>query len=430
MGSKQLKAVAVRGGMDVPLADREKVLQLRKQYLADLKGPLVDYYREFGTCGGLEGASVCGDAPVKNWKGVGLTDFPQAEAISGDNVIKYQERRFACWQCPLGCGGHVRVQEGPYAVEGHKPEYETLAAFGTMTLVDDVEAIIKANDLCNRYGLDTISAGATVAFAMECYERGLLSPQDTEGLDLRWGSAPGMIAAIEKLGQREGLGHVLADGVQRAAAVIGQGAEEFAVHIHGQEIPMHDPRYLPTLATSYWLDATPGRHTQGGHWAYDLPDSARERLGILDSEERYEYRGKAEIYKRVTDILHVVSAAGLCHFGYECTDIQYVPDFLSAVTGWALNLGECLRIGERIANLRHLFNLREGLNPLEFRLPGRMVGRPPLELGVLAGIEVDVGTLAREYLAARDWDPVTGVPSLEKLAEMGLQGLWEAGWAR
>lgn len=426
MGSKKLKAVAAQGDMEVPLADKERVLDLRKQYLANLKGSLVDYYRDYGTCGGLEGASVSGDAPVKNWTGVGSLDFPEAAAISDDNVIKYQEKRFACWRCPLGCGGHMKVKEGPYAVEGHKPEYETLAAFGTMTLVDDVEAIIKANDLCNRYGLDTISAGATIAFAMECYETGLLSARDTDGLELRWGNAPAMIATLEKLGAREGLGDLLADGVQRAAQGIGEAAEEMAVHIQGQEVPMHDPRYLPTLATSYWLDATPARHMQGGHWAYDLPASSRERLGIPDSEDKYSYTGKAEIYKRVTDTIHVVNAAGLCQFGYECMDVQYVPDFLSAVTGWDLTLEECLQIGERITNLRHLFNLREGLNPLQFSLPDRTIGKHPLEAGTLAGIEVDVEALVSEYLAARGWDPVTAVPTREKLNGLGLGELLES----
>lgn len=422
-GWKRLKAVAVRGDLEVPLADPQRLFALKKQYLAELKGPLVDYYRTYGTCGGLEGASTCGDAPVKNWKGSGAIDFPTAGRISDDQVIRYQRKRYACWHCPLGCGGHVAVESGPYAVEGHKPEYETLGAFGTMTLVDDIEAVIKANDLCNRYGLDTISTGATVAFAMECYERGLLSPEETDGLDLRWGNGAAVVRLVQMMGEREGLGDVLADGVQRAAERIGRGAEEFAIHIQGQEVPMHDPRYLPTLALSYWLDATPGRHTQGGHWAYDLPKISRQRLQIPDAEDRYQYTGKAEVYRKVTDMLHVVSAAGLCHFGFECADVQYVPDFLSAVTGWDISLEECLTIGERIASLRHLFNLREGLNPLRFRLPGRIIGRPPLKEGVLAGVTIDLETLATEYLAVRGWDPETGWPAREKLAQLGLEGL-------
>jgi aldehyde:ferredoxin oxidoreductase len=315
----------------------------------------------------------------------------------------------------------VVVEEGQYATEGHKPEYETLAAFGTMTLVDDVEAIIKANDLCNRYGFDTISAGATLAFAMECFEQGLLSNKDTDGLDLRWGNAPAMIAMLEKMGCREALGDLLADGVQRAAERIGGQATELAIHIQGQELPMHDPRYLPPLGLSYWLDATPGRHMQGGHWGYDLPRATRTRLGIMDSDDKYWYTGKAEPYRKVTDIIHVVNCAGLCQFGYECMDVQYVPDFLAAVTGWDLTLDECLEIGERITNARHLFNLREGLNPLHFELPGRMLGKPPLDAGPLAGVEVDVKTPASEYLAVREWDPVTTMPSTGKLAELGLE---------
>jgi aldehyde:ferredoxin oxidoreductase len=426
MGSKKLKAIAVVGDMEVPLADKRRVAELRKHYLAKLTGPLVEYYRNYGTCGGLAGASFSGDAPVKNWKGAGPVDFPGAEAISDDNVIKYQEQRYACWRCPLGCGGHVKVDSESRTIEGHKPEYETLSSFGTMTLVDDVEAIIQANNLCNRYGLDSISAGATIAFAMECYEEGLLSPEDTDGLDLQWGNAPAMLALTEKLATREGLGDLLADGVQKAAGRIRGRAEDFAIHIKGQELPMHDPRYLPTIAISYWLDATPGRHTQGGHWAYELPSETRERLGIPRSEDRYSYTGKAEIYKKVTDIIHVVNAAGLCQFGYEVLDVQHVPDFLSAVTGWDLSLEECLIIGERIGNLRHLFNLREGFNPLNFHLPGRAIGKPPLKAGNVAGVEIDVQTLVSEYLAARNWDPITSTPRQEKLIELGLVELYKS----
>jgi aldehyde:ferredoxin oxidoreductase len=201
-GAKKLKAIAVRGNREVPLAYPERVMELRRRYLEELKGPLVEYYRTYGTCGGVEGATACGDAPVKNWKGAGPVDFPTAGKISDNNVVRYQYQRFACWHCPLGCGGLVQVNEGPYAVEGHKPEYETLTAFGTMTLIDNVEAIIKANDLCNRYGLDTISAGVTIAFAMECYEQGLLTREDTGGLELTWGNAAAMLTLLEKMGKR------------------------------------------------------------------------------------------------------------------------------------------------------------------------------------------------------------------------------------
>jgi aldehyde:ferredoxin oxidoreductase len=420
MGSKGLKAIAAVGAMEVPLADKAKVREVRKRYMAKMTGSLVEYYRDYGTCGGLEGASVSGDAPVKNWKGAGPVDFPNAGAISGDNIIAHQERRYACWQCPLGCGGHMKMAGKTRTLEGHKPEYETLSAFGTMTLVDDLEAMIEVNNLCNRHGLDTISAGATIAFAMECYEEGLLSRDDVDGLDLSWGNASAMVELTEKLATREGVGDLLADGVRKAAERIGGRAEDFAVHIQGQELPMHDPRYLPTMIISYWLDATPGRHTQGGHWAYVLPEDTRERLGIPKKEDRYQYTGKAPIFKMVTDIIHVVNAAGLCQFGYEVLDVQHVPDFLAAVTGWDITLEECFITGERIGTLRHLFNLREGLNPLTFKLPDRAIGKPPLDVGNVAGVEIDVETLLSEYLAVREWDPVTAVPGEIKLTELGL----------
>jgi len=423
MGSKCLKAIAVQGDQPVPLADEARVRELRKHYLAKLTGPAVEYYRNYGTCGGVAGASVSGDAPVKNWQGAGPVDFPNAPAISDDNVIRYQERRYACWQCPLGCGGHVRAVYRAEPIQGHKPEYETLAAFGSMTLVDDLEAIIQANNLCNAYGLDTISTGATIAFAMECFQEGLLPAGLTAGLDLGWGNAAGMLALITQMAHRQGLGGLLADGVRKAVEGLGPAADSLAVHIQGQELPMHDPRYLPTLAISYWLDATPGRHTQGGHWAYELPAESKARLGIPANEDRYAVAGKAAIFKKVADIIQTVNISGLCQFGYEVLDVQHVPDFLSAVTGWDITLDECLVLGERAGTLRHLFNLREGLNPLEFRLPDRALGRPPLTTGALAGVEVDVRSLAAEYLAVRDWDPVSAMPSQAKLAALGLGGL-------
>ncbi len=422
MGSKKLKAIAVQGHLGVPLADAKRMQELHRRYLSELEGPLVEYYRKYGTCGGLAGSAISGDAPVKNWKGAGPVDMPNADAISDDDIIKYQEKRYACWHCPLGCGGHVRVKTGPFAGDGHKPEYETLAALGTMTLVADPEAIIRANDLCNRLGFDTISAGATLAFAMECAEEGLLAERGL-GSGPRWGNAGDMVALLEQMGRREGLGDVLADGVRAAAERIGGRAEEFAVHVHGQELPMHDSRNLPALALSYWLDATPGRHTRGGHWAYDAPAPTRGRLGIGPKPETYTYSGLAPDYIKIADVLTVMDISGLCQFGYECMDLQYVVDFLAAATGWDVTLDEVVRVGERVTVLRHLFNLREGLNPRQWKLPGRMLGRPPLTEGSLAGVTIDEQTLAREYLAARQWDQETTRPAPARLRELGLDGL-------
>jgi len=253
-----------------------------------------------------------------------------------------------------------------------------------------------------------------MAFALECFEKGLISLGDTEGLELRWGDTEAILALTERLARREGFGEVLADGVQRAAERIGGEAAELAVHLHGQELPMHDPRFSPGYATTYLLDATPGRHTQGG--------AAYGRLPGLEIPvpPRRQPQGKAELQRFLSDLFHVVNAAGLCTFGVMCMDIRSVPQFLSAVTGWDVTMEECQETGERIGTLRHLFNLREGLNPLAYSVPGRMVGRPPLTDGPLAGVTVDLETMVREYLELMGWDLRTALPRRERLEALGL----------
>jgi aldehyde:ferredoxin oxidoreductase len=408
MGSKKLKAVVVRGNKEVPLADERKVKELRRKYLRSMSGPRVELLRQYGTCGNTAAAVISGDSPIKNWGGTASLDFPNAEAISDDNVIKYEQRKFACWRCPLACGGYVKVMEGAYTVEGHKPEYETLAAFGTMCLNDNVESIIKLNDVCNRYGLDTMSTGATIAFAIECYENGLITREDTDGIELRWGNAEAIVAMTEQLARREGLGDILADGVRVAAEKIGKGAEKYAIHIQGQEAPFHDPKFFPGFALAYQLAATPARHTQCG-----------ESLKPPGITIPFENRG--ELQKRYDSLMHIVNAAGLCELAYTRVDAHSIPDFIGAVTGWDFTLEDCFMAGERIATIRHAFNLREGLNPLKFKVPGRVIGYPALGIGNVAGPTVDIETQNREYLEAMDWDLTTTVPSARKLAELGLE---------
>ena len=417
MGSKKLKAIAVKGRMPVPLADEEKTRALRRQYIGTIKesafGPILSKY---GTAGITADSAMSGDSPVKNWAGAGPTDFPTASKISDDAVIAYEEKKFACWHCPIACGGHVNVRSGPFAVtDGHKPEYETLCMFGTLTLNDNLESIIKLNDICNRAGLDTISAGAAAAFAIECYENGLLTKEDTDGLELTWGNAEAIVALTEKVGRREGIGDLLADGVQRAAQRIGKGAEQYAVHAGGQEVPAHDPKLMPGLGTTYLMDATPGRHTQGGEMI--APPGGLE-VGEYD---RLDYAGRGEDQAKLVNLVHVVNAAGLCLFGYIAMSAESIPEFLTAVTGWPYTMDDCLELGERIGTLRHLFNLREGLNPLDCFVHGRVIGDPPLKEGLVRDTTVDMDQMARDYLEAMDWDPKTTMPSREKLAALGLE---------
>jgi aldehyde:ferredoxin oxidoreductase len=306
-------------------------------------------------------------------------------------------------------------EEGPYqGTAHHKVEYETAGAFGTMTLTDDFPAIIKLNEMCNRYGFDTIGAGCTAAFAVECYENGILSKKDTDGLELNWGNGAALVGLLEKMARREGIGEVLADGSRKAATRIGKGAAQYAMHVQGSEVPMHDPKFQPGLATTYKMDATPARHTQGHE---DMPPM----LDNWPGHEKYQWTGKGDLHKKCMELVHVMNAAGTCMFAYLSYDYRFIPDFLTAVTGWPIDVDECHRIGERIANIRHAFNLREGLNPIRFEVPGRLIGDPPQTEGNVRNITVDIDTQVREYCAAMEWDPATAVPSKARLLSLGLK---------
>ncbi|MBW2000377.1 MAG: aldehyde ferredoxin oxidoreductase family protein [Deltaproteobacteria bacterium] len=405
MGSKRLKAIAVTGGMRVPLADRERIKTLRRQYLGEFKNSkFIQVLQRFGTAGGTAELAYNGDSPVKNWGGVGKRDFPSAEAIGGDNILRLQERKTGCWRCPVACGGEMKAgEEYPYAQGAAKPEYETACAFGTLCLNDNLESIVMVNDICNRYGLDTISTGATVAFAIECYEKGLIDKVDTGGIELRWGNHRAIVAITEQMARREGFGSVLADGVKVAAGRLGKGSAEYAMHVGGQELPMHDPKYAPAYATSYAIDATPGRHTQG---------SSNSSSG--------------EEQKKHNTLCQARNAAGICLFAG--IDGEGLSGFLTAVTGHTYTVETVYEVGERVSNIRQAFNSREGINPLERYVPGRVIGRPPQTEGPLAGITVDLETRLSNYLRAMDWDPLTARPSKQKLEQLGLHDVAAELW--
>jgi aldehyde:ferredoxin oxidoreductase len=406
MGSKKLKAIAVRGEGKVNIADAEATDKLRKEYLAIInKSPARNGLHNFGTCSHTDASAHSGDSPVKNWGGVGVRDLPDVSGLSKELLNANVENRNGCWRCPVACRGSLKEGPGDYKYPAgtKRPEYETAAAFGAMCLNTNAEAIAMANHICNYYGVDTISAGTTLAFAMECYEHGLITKKDTAGIELKWGDHRAMIAMLEKTVKREGFGDVLADGVKKAAERIGKGAEEFAVHIGGQELGLHDPKFdfpgfagQPTSA-KYMMDAAPGRHTGG------FGPSHHSWL--------------------------VINAAGLClHVNTMFNGLKYVTDFLKAVTGWDRSEEDILKCGERIGVMRHLFTLREGDNPLLRKVPGRIVGKPPQTAGPLAEVTTDIEAQVNWNLGALDWDRVTALPSRKKLLELGLNYESEALW--
>jgi len=426
MGSKRLKAVAVKGRMKVPLANEEKARELRRKWQAKLGGHIV-WLKPFGTPFLVDIGVQSGDSPVKNWTGVGVIDFPAFQSLAKEAVIERTDKKFACYMCPIGCGGYMKAGTGEYkyAAGARRPEYETTAMFGTNCLNNNLESIIKAGDICDRYGIDTISAGAAIAMAIECFEKGLITKSDTDGIEMTWGNHKAIVAMTEKLAEREGFGDVLADGVKVAAEKIGKGADKCAVHVGGQELPAHDPKHAFYLATSYKMDPTPGRHFVGS----ELSDAPAYPAGLLPKFDLKSFTGRGEARKLGSSFNHVVVCTGTCLFVFWAfPNVEPIADFMRAVTGWEVTDDELLKTGERISNLRQAFNIREGLNPLEFKVPGRVLGKPPLKEGPVAGVTVDEETMIREYLTAMDWDLKTTKPSKKKLVELGLEDVAQELW--
>ncbi|MDH4291538.1 MAG: aldehyde ferredoxin oxidoreductase family protein [Dehalococcoidia bacterium] len=426
MGSKKLKAVVVKGNMKVPVADEERTKELRKKCAAELGGHIA-WLKPFGTPFLVDIGVLSGDSPVKNWAGVGVIDFPDFQPIAKEAVIARMTKKFACYMCPIGCGGYMKAGTGEYKYEAgsRRPEYETTAMFGTNCLNNNLESIIKAADICDRYGIDTISAGAGIALAIECYEKGLITKKDTDGIEMTWGNHKAIVAMTEKLAKREGFGDVLADGVKVAAEKIGKGADKYAVHVGGQELPAHDPKHAFYLATSYRMDPTPGRHFVGS----ELSDAPYHPAGLLPKFDLKSFSGRGEARKIGSSFHQVVVCTGTCLFVYWAfPNVDPIADFMRAVTGWDVTNEELLKTGERIANIRQAFNIREGLNPLKFKVSDRVLGRPPLKAGPLAGVTIDEDIMIKEYLTAMDWDLKTAKPSRKKLLELGLADVAQELW--
>jgi aldehyde:ferredoxin oxidoreductase len=422
MGAKKIKAIVAVATDKVPAADAEGLKNLRKDIVASYKqdNPGYDLFSKYGTAGVTANTVLMGDGPIKNWAGT-VEEFPGIEKISDDSVFGIQVRPYGCWRCPVACGGHVKVPEGPLAgIEGHKPEYETLAAFGSMCLNDDLATIVKANNLCNDYGMDTIAAGTTVAYAFELYDRGLVSSEDLGGLELTWGNGEAVVALTEQLATGEGPGAKLfGDGMKAAAERIGKGSEAFAMHAAGEELPMHDPRCKPGLGASYVIDATPGRHTQWSSW--NVEDGfVPAGLNPPPIEDKYVYSGKGKSHYIMSNFGHCVNMAGVCWFATSIGPAEGLPKALSLATGMKFEMADMQEIGARAAALRQAFNFREGFKSLEVKLPDRVLGKPPLGAGPTKDVTVDNEQEIRDYMEVAGWNQSNGCPSEATLRRLGL----------
>jgi aldehyde:ferredoxin oxidoreductase len=413
MGSKRLKAVVVRGGaQEIVPADPEKFEQAVQKFLALLKNN--EYAKELAAAGTGSNISFLvsiGDAPLKNWTLSGLEALPNVTNLDGANMDKYKVRSYGCYACPITCGAIIKQSAGPFAIKDqmHRPEYQTLAALGGMLMNDNLEAVIKANDICNRYGIDTVGVGGTVAMVMECYEKGLIDKSDTDGIELDWGNAEAIVALVEKIAKREGFGALLADGSKKAAERIGKGAEKYDIAIRGKSLAFHDPRMSAALGTANIADANPAHHMDSqitGMLNEGAPIGSDPALQASKSNPFSSYVIGGAYHQ-------LLNAAGLCSLYTVATTPPPIAELIAGAGGWDFGWEEALLAGRRILTLRQAFNAREGLTPDKFELPKR----------IASSVKIDYSALRDGYFSEMGWDLKTGKPSKKALADAGLSEL-------
>ncbi|WP_050740135.1 aldehyde ferredoxin oxidoreductase family protein [Acetobacterium bakii] len=387
--------------------------------------------KKWGTGFGNTMNMPMGDSPVKNWKG-SVLDFPFSKYrnMNPDRVQKHEIKKYHCYSCVIGCGGICdidKVTNGRFPLT-HKPEYETVAAFGALLLNKDLDTIFLVNELLNRGGMDSISAGNTIAFAMECYEKGWLSQTATGGLDLTWGNAQTIITLVEQMIAGTGFGAVLQHGVKKASEILGIATDSFAIHAGGQEPGMHDPRLDPILGIHYSCDPTPGRHTigAGSYYTYmrlweSVTWAPKVKLGE-DKKEEYEASSQVGLKSMANAcIKQVLDGSGGCLFGMIGGLNHFkIFDYLNAATGWDKTADDYMSIGLRMQTLRQCFNVREGINPRDFKMNDRLSGFPPLTKGPLRGKSFSMKDMMSIHYQFMGWDRNTGIPTKQLLEELGF----------
>lgn len=404
MGTKKLKAIAVRGNEKPQYPDiqvfRDLVKEMNSSIRAKSEGATM-----FGTAGGVPGAEVYGDLPLKNWQEGSWADG--AHAISGQQIHEtIWVKHMYCFACPIGCGKQVEIKEGPYAgVRGEGPEYETLSGFGANLLIDDLNAVVYMNDLCNRLGLDTITTSGVIAFAIEAFERGFLTLEDTDGLKLDWGEPEPVIQLIKMIASRERLGRLLSQGSRAAAEELGPETMSFCMHVKGQEPAYHDPRAFVDMALSYATANRGACHLESGTYylgyGYKWP-------GWHD-EGRDRFEGGETSARLVVDFqnyLGTYNPLGLCKFiiKSELGPAQ-IAELVNVATGWSWTAEDILEVGSRIFNLKRAINVALGITKADDTLPERFLSlaRPS---GSAEGVLPDLDAMLEAYYELRGWDDI------------------------
>ena len=424
MGSKNLKAIAVEGTEAPKESDPERLKEIVKRVAGNLdKSPMTRELHERGTGGGaMEIFEKVGNLPIRNFRD-GL--FPGVKDI---NAVVMQETMWdgmdGCYACPVRCKKRVKFDK-PYPVDPAYggPEYETLASLGSNCGIDNLKAIVKANELCNAYSLDTISTGGVIACAMECFEKGLLSTKDTGGIELKFGNDEAMLKCIELIARRQGFGDLLANGSAWLTQKIGHKAEEFAMQVKGVEAGLHEPRLKPALGLGYMINPHGADHGLNSHddaFASPMPMKAMRPFGFLEPVSQNEMSPrKVALFK--LDHLKKTIVNCLVTCSYIPLDYEQLAELTSVVTGWDTGIMEQLRVAERILTMARLFNVREGFTADDDRLPRRFF--QPKTDGALSDRSLDPDKMEmakRYYYTLMGWDANTGVPLPQKLEELGI----------
>ena len=416
MGSKNLKAIAIRGSKDVTVAKPEEFQEFVKMIHERMKGPATRKYRTLGTPENVLVLNALGVLPVNNFT---RATFDNAEKISGEYLNeRFVAKIIGCSSCAMRCEHITVVPEGPYKGTTTRMEYESLWALGPNCGVGRLDAIIKAMAMCNYYGVDSISTGVIISFAMDCYEHGLLTKKDTDGIDLRFGNHEAMLEMIKKIGLREGIGNILAEGAKRAAEKIGKGAEKYANHIKGVEMTGYDIRGLKTAALGYAVSFRGADHNRHGAYAPDVK-------GSVDRFKAEKGRGK--LVREIEDIYTIIDSLIVCKFsrGVYFDGFKDLAKYYTLATGIGMTPEELEKTGERINVIGRLFNIREGFTRKDDHLPPKIMTVPIPDEVVSKGSHVtqkDLDILLDDYYETRGWTK-EGVPTMEKMKELGLDDL-------
>lgn len=427
MGSKNLKAVVVHASREVPYPDAFKKIAMEMMKKVG-KHPEAKFLRKWGTAALIDPKNASGDLPARNHQEVQVSYWKD---VNAEKVDEFLEKNDGCYNCPIRCSRFTKVEDGPYKCSTEGPEYETINSFGPMVGNNNMELIIYANLLCNRYGLDTISTGVSIAFAMECHQRGLLSD---DKLSLEWGDEKSIIGLIEAIAYRkEGIGNLLAEGVKRAAEKIGQGADHYAMHVKGMEMPRQEPRTTKGMALGH------STSNRGADHLYALPTI--DLTGNVEAATRFFPECMPEILERTSEKykpdMNILSEAycaisdalGVCKFTTTEAFILYPEDFsrgLSELPGYDLDEKEIIKAGERIVNLERMYNIRHGFDRKDDQLPSRFLTEPATLIDmetkevISEGMLVDLDYMLDRYYRLRNWTK-DGIPSADKLNELGLE---------